>query len=614
MKNKTLKKIAALAAAFAMLTAGTQAITPYTGQEYAITASAAAYGFTEDMTDAERVALAAEMIENESFPTSEYGSYDGVGISVDDSNDDIETIPEYIVNKYMIDDLLLRDSGVELSVRFIDYNVYFEDPEEAAGKDVIYDYTVEITVSCGNASQTVEKFGKNTRSSAHVWFRDNALSDLKALIDNYNYTNNVTDKELEQLTESFKTLFANKYAASYRILWGETYCDELVPATQDSEGSVNIKSSVILTNDDLTDIGNYVYKYTAVIPKLPKEYDNDVSIAPPVIADGAPAANIELPAGTSVEGLINISELEESEKEALDNGEPVQMSISSASAQISDEAAAKLEQTAMGKGYNVGEIVDLTLMRKIGGNETKPTASLNSNIKVSVEIPESMRGTPEGFKREYTIFHLISNEPVQVFCTFNAADNTLSFFTSSFSPYAIAYRDVPEVTEPEPTPAPAPTTYQVNVTGGNAIVTGSRTEGSVMAVTVPVGYEAVVTSGGNRLAVITDGTGTFIMPASDVTIKVDLSVTAAQMLHYPNSYIFSYDSGMNHILTNSSRYGINGTGDVTVKLGADYAGRSVTLYSGRKSTSNKVDEGVLDSSGRITFNVQGGKNFTLIVE
>ncbi|MCM1579188.1 MAG: hypothetical protein NC078_10360, partial [Ruminococcus sp.] len=80
-------------------------------------------------------------------------------------------------------------------------------------------------------------------------------------------------------------------------------------------------------------------------------------------------------------------------------------------------------------------------------------------------------------------------------------------------------------------------------------------------------------------------------------------------------YIYSYDSSMNHITTNSVRGKVvapeNG---VTVKLGKKYAGKTVTLYNGKKSTSSKVDEAVLDSNGQATFTVKSGKNYTCVVE
>ena len=71
---------------------------------------------------------------------------------------------------------------------------------------------------------------------------------------------------------------------------------------------------------------------------------------------------------------------------------------------------------------------------------------------------------------------------------------------------------------------------------------------------------------------------------------------------------------MNYIKTNGSRKGIEGEGTITVKLGEEYAGKTVTLYKGRKSTAVELDSAVLDENGNATFTVEGGKNYTAVVE
>ena len=55
-------------------------------------------------------------------------------------------------------------------------------------------------------------------------------------------------------------------------------------------------------------------------------------------------------------------------------------------------------------------------------------------------------------------------------------------------------------------------------------------------------------------------------------------------------------------------------GVVTIDLGVNYAGRSFTVYSGRKSTSRKITEGVLDENGRYTFSSDEGRNYTLVID
>ncbi len=397
MKNRTLKLISVFAMAIAMLTAGTQAVTPYTRQEYAITASAAAYGFTEDMTDAERVALAAEMAESGYFPLyyNEFGcgytDFDGKYTDYNDGSG-VQSVADNIVDT-LSGENYFKDSGVTVSAKLTDYNVYIENPENAAAGDIIWDYTAEITLSSGNVSQTVVKNGSNIRTAIHIWFRENEQDNIKTLFDNTEYTNSITESDLQAVADSFKSSFEDKNSESYSIHRIGACINSFTPATSESEGSVEITVSIGMHSSNRMNTGGYCFNYTAVIPKLPEK-----------------------------------------------------------------------------------------------------------------------------------------------------------------------------------------------------------------------------ASGRNRLAIITDNAVTLIMTAADVTVKADLSAPAAHMLHYPNSCIFRYDGNMNHIRTNSYGYGINGTGDVTVKPCADYAGRSVTLYSGRKSASDKADEGVPDSSGRITFTVRGGKIFTLIVE
>lgn len=163
----------------------------------------------------------------------------------------------------------------------------------------------------------------------------------------------------------------------------------------------------------------------------------------------------------------------------------------------------------------------------------------------------------------------------------------------------------------------APVTYNVIFNGSDngVTVTGDRTAGSLMTVKVPFGYEAKVTYGGRIVGSFKEGTGSFIMPAGDIAVNVEYD-QSVMTIGYGNSYIYSYDKDVdNYITTNSVRGGMKASeGVITVKLGKKYAGKSVVLYSGRKSTSVKVDEAVLDENGNADFTVKSGKIFTLIVE
>ena len=101
------------------------------------------------------------------------------------------------------------------------------------------------------------------------------------------------------------------------------------------------------------------------------------------------------------------------------------------------------------------------------------------------------------------------------------------------------------------------------------------------------------------------------MPASGVVIT---AVRGEVFVHMTNawnhSYVYSYDSDMNRIKVNSDAK----REVITIDLGDDYAGRSFIIYSGRKNTSKKITEGVLDENGRFTFSADEGKNYTLVLD
>ena len=135
--------------------------------------------------------------------------------------------------------------------------------------------------------------------------------------------------------------------------------------------------------------------------------------------------------------------------------------------------------------------------------------------------------------------------------------------------------------------------------------------GEIVNVKTPFGYDAVVyTVSGQKVAQITEK-GSFAMPASGVYIVLtDNGYMALMTNSFNQSYVYSYDSDMNRIKINSTRK----RGVIVINLGDEYAGCEFTVYEGRKSTSVKVTEGVLDENGRYTLEVDDGKNYTLIVE
>ncbi|MCI5750871.1 MAG: bacterial Ig-like domain-containing protein [Oscillospiraceae bacterium] len=154
------------------------------------------------------------------------------------------------------------------------------------------------------------------------------------------------------------------------------------------------------------------------------------------------------------------------------------------------------------------------------------------------------------------------------------------------------------------------TKYPIYIENSSLIKTDKSTAaaGERVTVSVMLGYIAhVYDKDGNETARIS-GTARFIMPAGGVKIFAEYPMNYAAT--WQNSYIYSYDSDMNKITVNRTRK----QGVITVDLGREYAGKTVTLYEGKNSTEVKVTEGVLDENGKLTFSVDSGKNYTLVVD
>jgi len=158
---------------------------------------------------------------------------------------------------------------------------------------------------------------------------------------------------------------------------------------------------------------------------------------------------------------------------------------------------------------------------------------------------------------------------------------------------------------------PAAVIYPIAISGDVTVDKPSAAAGETVTVSAPFGYDIIITAPNGKVIAKISEKGSFTMPASRVTVTAVRGEVFAHMSNaWSHSYVYSYDSDMNRIKVNSDiRRGV-----ITIDLGADHAGRSFTLYSGRKSTSKKIISGVLDENGRYIFSAEEGKNYTLVVE
>lgn len=276
---------------------------------------------------------------------------------------------------------------------------------------------------------------------------------------------------------------------------------------------------------------------------------------------------------------------------------------------VKDETAVSAEDKALVEGalsndMHIGLIIDVSLVMTKDGVSTV-VANSSKPVSFVIGVPDSV--IADG--RTYSVIRVHNGAAEDIGGTYDAANKTITVSSDKYSTYAVVYKDAP-APQPEPTVTYYPITADRNVTASAS----SAAAGEQINVRVNFGYDAYVYCGGRVIDKITEG-GSFTMPAGKVTIVTQANGYLVMIKNAaPNSYIFVYDADMNYIKTNGSVKGIKGEGKVTVKLGEEYAGKTVTLYKGRKSTSVKLDSLTLDENGNATFTVEGGKNYTAVVE
>lgn len=276
---------------------------------------------------------------------------------------------------------------------------------------------------------------------------------------------------------------------------------------------------------------------------------------------------------------------------------------------VKDETAVSAEDKALVEGalsgdMHIGLLIDVSLVMTKDG-VSSVVANSSKPVSFVIGVPDSV--IADG--RTYSVIRVHNGAAEDIGGTYDAANKTITVSSDKYSTYAVVYKDAP-APQPEPTVTYYPITADRNVTASAS----SAAAGTQVNVRVDFGYDAYVYCGGRVISKITEN-GSFTMPAGKVTIVTQANGYLVMIKNAaPNSYIFVYDADMNYIKTNGSVKGIKGEGKITVKLGEEYAGKTVTLYKGRKSTSVKLDSKTLDANGNATFTVEGGKNYTAVVE
>ena len=166
--------------------------------------------------------------------------------------------------------------------------------------------------------------------------------------------------------------------------------------------------------------------------------------------------------GLTDEAISNM--LSEPEKERVRNGEIVKVWLTAAD--LTDPLPTDeqhLIDSAKGNA-TVGLYLDICLMKQIGITPRDYIIETGTPVTVTLRVPDSLINTNAAVTRTYQIIRLHEGTVTVLPCTYDPATKTLSFQSSQFSIYALAYVDQqppaqdshPDSDTPEATPAPTP--------------------------------------------------------------------------------------------------------------------------------------------------------------
>ena len=135
----------------------------------------------------------------------------------------------------------------------------------------------------------------------------------------------------------------------------------------------------------------------------------------------------------------------EDEQQKIKEGTGVKiiLKVENAAENVSAEDKEKVEAEINGlSDYNLGQYLDITLLKKIGEDQEQKITETNAPIMITFELSEGLRG-----KAEYSVIR-VHNGTATVLRDLDSAPDTVTIETDKFSTYALAYREKTTTSNP----------------------------------------------------------------------------------------------------------------------------------------------------------------------
>ena len=159
-------------------------------------------------------------------------------------------------------------------------------------------------------------------------------------------------------------------------------------------------------------------------------------------ASGAPASSLNNDTEDLKKTVFNTNEL--SRIEAGETAKVI-LKVTSANDSVSEAEKKMIQEKLEAEQQKTAapEIlyVDISLYKKVGEGEEVKVTNTSGKIKISIEVPESIRSTETGVVRTYRVVRVHNNVAEILEGTYDPVTHLFTFETDRFSTYALTYQD-----------------------------------------------------------------------------------------------------------------------------------------------------------------------------
>ena len=125
----------------------------------------------------------------------------------------------------------------------------------------------------------------------------------------------------------------------------------------------------------------------------------------------------------------------------IENGENIQVWIEATDISATVSQTDKDLIDSKKGNATIGMYLDIDLLKQIGSESPVNITDTDGAVTITLKVPSSLMNSNSSVTRTYQMIRVHNGVATVIPCTYNAANQTISYETDQFSTYALAYVD-----------------------------------------------------------------------------------------------------------------------------------------------------------------------------